>query len=277
MKPCCKIVLLLIFAVGKLIGNTDISLTASQTYMDDWKLGVRRAFDVSYLAKGKYNYQIDTLLISLNYKLAIGFLYEDSDRIEKSRVYPTVNELFIEPLFKYNIGWKVDPYLSFTLRTQVTEAVRYMQEQKIVTAKFWDPITTQQAIGLAYLLKNNTINYEVRLGVSLMQIESEKYNNITDDRSTRETIETYKSATGIEFVNNLNYQIDKKTRLQSSFSLLGDFKNPDIWIVRFENQFKIQIWKYFGILADFDIVYDQNQLMKLQILQTFKLGFVTKL
>lgn len=254
-----------------------LSLTASQSYTNDYQSGERSSFDVSLGINGKNLWIFEDFMLDGNYKFALGFLFEKSSKFKKERTTPSDNELFVETILKYKLGWKLDPYISFNLRSILTEALKYSGDKKITTADFWDPVTTQEGLGFAFLHSSNTFRYELRNGISLMQIRAMDYTNLTDDTKTRDVKERYKVKTGIEIVNNLNYKVNESVTLNSTLSLFGDFDNLNVWVVRQENEMKVQVFKYLGILIKVNINYNHNQITEPQYQQNLRIGFLTEL
>ncbi len=152
-----------------------------------------------------------------------------------------------------------------------------MNNKRFVTGNFRDPITTQQSLGLAYTIKDSLIRSDLRLGISLMQIRAESYTQMSDDPKTFNVKEGYKSKTGIDINNTMNYRLNTVTTLNSKLSLFGDIDNLDIWLVRFENDLNMMIWELFGIIVRMNFVYDHNQMTKLQVQQSFRIGIITRI
>jgi hypothetical protein len=151
-----------------------------------------------------------------------------------------------------------------------------VNKKEIKTAKFWDPVTTQQSLGLAYSLKDSLIKNDIRIGLSLMQIRADLYTALTDDPKTFKIKERYTSKTGIDINNTLSYKFNQVATLNSKLSLFGDIDNLDIWLIRFENDLNMMIWDYFGVIIRMNFIYDHNQMKSLQIQQSFRIGIITK-
>ena len=266
-------IVLLLFT-SSAFSQTTFSLTASQSYNNDYQSGERNSFDICANINGKNKIEIKPILLFVNYKLAVGILYEKSDKFENKRVRPTDNELFYELIAKYPLGWKIDPYISFNLRTSITEAMRYSNNKKIKSAKFWDPVNTQEAFGLAYNVNYKDFKYEIRSGISLLQIRANKYTATTDDPLTRDIKERYKTKTGVDFVNTLFYQIDASASISSCLSMFGDCDDLTKWTARSENELKVILIKSFGIICKFNILYDEKQMKKTQYQQSLRIGLV---
>jgi hypothetical protein len=259
------------------MSNSDLSLSLAQGYNSDFLSGERSTLDLSLLHNLKEQFNISIFDVLINSKLAIGVRYDESSKLDKSYIVPTDNEIFGETVIKYPVGWLLDPFISANVRTQVTETMMIANKKKIKTAKFWDPITTQQSLGLAYCLKDSLIKNDIRIGLSLLQIRADLYTALTNDPKTFKIKERYKSKTGIDINNTLSYKFDKSATLNSKLSLFGDIDNLDIWLVRFENDLNMMIWDYFGVIIRMNFIYDHNQMKKIQIQQSFRIGIIIKI
>ena len=273
-----KYILIIFFIVNKFaLSNSDLSLSLAQGYNSDFLSGERSTLDLSLLHNLKEQFEFSVFEYNINSKLAIGVRYDKSSKLDKSYIVPTDNELFGENVIKYPVGWLMDPFISANVRTQVTETMMIANKKKFKTAKFWDPITTQQSLGLAYCLKDSLIKNDIRIGLSLLQIRADLYTALTNDPKTFKIKEKYKSKTGIDINNTLSYKFNKVATLNSKLSLFGDIDNLDIWLVRFENELNMMIWGIFGIIIRMNFIYDHNQMKKIQVQQSIRLGIITKI
>ncbi len=270
----CLVVFIMIFY--RLECSSDLSITLSQAYNNDYASGERSSLDMSVIYSLKEQILLYGFDININSKISIGGRYEDGTKVMMSQIVPTDNEIFGELVFKYPVGWLLDPYISFNTRTQVTESINIFNNTKTVSGKMRDPITTQESFGFAYNLKDSTFKNDIRLGISLMQIRADRYTQMTDDPFTPYIREKYKVKTGIDINNTFNYKIDAATSFSSRLALFGDFEDLNIWLIRFENDLNMKIWDFFGILIRMNFLYDHNQLSKLQIQQSFRVGVLTR-
>ncbi len=133
--------------------DTRFSLTFLQMMAEDWKLGKLQTFELSNSFDGKYEFKIDTLEIDTRFKYNIGIIYEDSEAAPENFIRPTSNDFFGEIGLTYPIGWTIDPFISGSVQSQITESFRISKKVPIRTAKLWDPITTQENLGFAYTSK----------------------------------------------------------------------------------------------------------------------------
>jgi hypothetical protein len=266
--------IIIFFICSCCYSQTQLSLSFSQTAVDDWKQGKRQTFEISSSLDSKLNFKIDTLCIQINLKYDIGLLLDKSEKNEKDHLMPTDNNLFGEIVLKYPLNWQIDPYISSSVRTQITESFRLSKDQLVRTANFWDPVTSQQAIGFSYKNKLNTDFVNFRLGISTKQIRALYHTQMTDDRTTKDIQERYKEESGIELKTNTFIVIDSSTTYKGSFDAFGTFEDMTKWTIEFDSEFQIKIWKWFGIIAKIKVFYDESKSLNTQYNQSLSLGLV---
>jgi len=93
--------LVLILNITSVLSQTQLSLSFSQTAVDDWKQGKRQTFEISNSLDSKLNFKIYTLCVQINQKYDIGLLLDKSEKNEKDHLMPTDNNLFGEIVLKY--------------------------------------------------------------------------------------------------------------------------------------------------------------------------------
>jgi len=113
-----------------------------------------------------------------------------------------------------------------------------------------------------------------RLGISTKQIRAYYHTQITDDRKTKDIQERYKEESGIELRANASIRIDSSTTYKGSFDAFGTFDDMTKWTIEFDNEFQIQLWKWFGIIARIKVFYDENKSLNTQYNQSMSLGLV---
>jgi hypothetical protein len=270
------IAILVFINIDYVCTQSNISLTFSQTSIEDWKQGRRQSFEINSMLNYNYDFEIDTISFDFTTRLNLGYIMENGDRVQNDAVRPSMNAAFAELIVKYPIGWTLDPYISGSISTQITESFIAMQELRR-TAKWWDPVTSQESIGFAYTYKKDKNKLTSRIGLSLKQIRADKHTMLTDDRMTRDIVEKYRSETGITFNLDGNINLSKSVFYNCRLDLFSRYEELDIWAIKFENQFNITLWKIFSIIVTANMYYDQNQSFNIQYNQSSRLGILTKI
>ena len=216
-------------------------------------------------------------MLLINFKFDLGIIIENNDKYSKSIINPTDNELFGEAILKYPLGWTLDPYVSAAFRTQVTESFYLQKDMLSRKAKFWDPVTSMQAFGFSFYSKSGRDKIGLRSGFSMKQIRAYFHTALTDDRKTKEITEKYKAETGIEFISDCFFELDSSTSYAGKLEMFSAFETPDLWSIRFENQFQIKFSKLFGIILKINLFYDDKQVPKIQYNQLLSAGLIAEL
>ncbi|MCC7437857.1 MAG: hypothetical protein IT211_05115, partial [Armatimonadetes bacterium] len=198
--------------------------------------------------------------------------YRD-DSIPENSFRLSENEAFAEGTLTFPIGWRVDPYFSANFRTPLTESFAIAGHQRTRTANMWDPVTSQQALGFTYFLGDQAGGWSTRLGFMLQQIRAGHHTQQTNDARTPE-MERYKAQSGVEWVNEMNAQLDSSISYTGRLGMFGSFEELGVWAVRSENEFRVKVWKLLGVTWSFNVVHDVKQSLRTQIRQSLTLGVV---
>jgi len=277
-----KFILLLILSIcinailnfQHLVAQSRATLTLSQSAANDWRQGEYNLFEVGTSLDAKKQLKYDSLCFNFHIKYAIGALLEKNKTKDYENLRATDNEFFSEVLVKYILGWQIDPFFSTSVLTQITESHRFIGEKKVRTAKLWDPVTSQQAMGFAYSYRKKANSFNTRLGISLKQIRADKHTQLTNDPKTRDIIESYKSETGIQFRNDAFFKIKNDVVYRGVFEMFGNFDDLSKWTVKCQNEFQVNLWKLLSMLLNADIMYDEKQMKDIQYRQHLRIGLV---
>ena len=254
--------------------ETRIALSASQSVVKDWMQGEIQAFEINHSLESKYTIKIDTFMLSFLLKYSIGVQHFKNMAKGISYVLPTDNEISGESVLKYPLGWKADPFFSASLRTKITESFLVLNNELKPSVNFWDPVSSIESFGFSYCIN---LNISSRLGFSLKQIRANHYTQITDDPKTFDIKEKYKTETGIEWKSDCYMKLDSTSSYIGNLEFFGTIKDLTKWSFRWQNEFQINIWKFFGILIKVELSYDEKQMLMLQYKQNLRLGIVANI
>lgn len=280
---CTLVSFLLFFFNYQLLSQTQndkialtFSLFLSQSINDDWKMGKYQTFEIStnndFILRLSF---FNNLKFESKNKISMGCKYETYENNPQNDILPTDNLIQSDNTLVYQLGWKIDPYLNFGLNTQVTESFRKIQNNKIATAKFRDPATTQEGFGFALSFLNNQTNkFEISIGFTTKQIRAEFYTLLTDDKKTKE-VERYKEEKGLQLKVETNYKISDAINYKAKLDATLNMYNGNQLQANNDNELKIQIWKIFGILIKIELNYNEQISRKLQYKQSTKFGIIT--
>ncbi len=249
-------------------------MTFSQSALNDWQQGEFNSLEASTTFDLNQTVFIDTLKIKSQIKGALGFLYKKDSKTFTETYFPTENKVYSEVVFSYPLGWKVDPFFSFSIATQMIESYKYANKIKNITANFWDPVTLQQNLGFEKYIKKSNYTFTSNVGLSLKQIRTDKNYLLSDDRLTKNVIEKYKTESGIRIKSEFNWDFSKNINYRGCLELFGKLDDLNKWSVKNNNSLKICIYKCFAILLSLDVSYDENQATYMQYKQNLNLGIV---
>lgn len=268
----CRLFLIIILPMQFCLAQNRFNLNVSQTYSDDWLTGKMHSVEISTGADLRMKCKIDTIDASLNIRYAIGGAYDKPSDSINAVIRPTDNDLFAEIVLKYPIGWKLDPFISFSAQTQIMESYKYTKSNIQKTANFRDPITSIQSLGLAYGVAKGKEFFNSRIGIALKQTRADKYTQMTDNPATLGIKERYKPETGIQWKTEASLLLDSAASYIGCLDIFATFGVIEKWSFRFQNELQFFIWRFFGILVRFDFIYDEKQKKGLQLKQSIRFG-----
>jgi hypothetical protein len=212
------------------------------------------------------------LAVRLNLSLRLGATYVgDSSVVDHFRV--SDNEFFGEVVGSYPLRWRVDPYVSSSLRSPVTEAHHYLGTVRTRTAAFWDPVVTQQSMGFAYENRSSREFCSIRIGISANEVRAVEQTMLSDDPNTPEK-ERYRIRAGVEFAADATVLVDSSMTYTGRLASFGGFSKLDLWTVHSEHELRIRFWKVFGLIASVTILYDTRLSLRTQVRESISVGIV---
>jgi hypothetical protein len=272
--------LILIFLISQYLASaqTNLQFTFSQSSVEDWKQGRKQSFELNSGIDTRQEYSLDSIGLKFDYnlRLKLGLIMENGDKVLDDFIKPSVNMASTDLTMRYLVGWTLDPFVSAAANTQITESFVVVRDAPMRTANFWDPIITPQSLGFAYTYRKDRNNITSKIGLSIKQIRAKCHTGMTDDRATKDIVEGYKTEAGLSFTTDARVQIDSSINYTGRLDLFGKYENPEVWTVKFENQFDFKIWKFLGIVFECNICYDEKQMLKLQYIQNTRLGILTR-
>ena len=183
----------------------------------------------------------------------------------------TENDLYIENVASYDLGWAASPFISNSIRTQLASGFDYKVTPETEIANFFDPGYITQTIGFTY---DKYPNIVTRLGLGFQEIITNKFNQYSDDPETKNEVEKFKFETGIESVTDIDYKLAENIVYKSKLRLFSQFKSLDIWDVRWDNIVAAKVTKYISVNFGYLLVYEKAQSVKTQIKEGLQIGFV---
>lgn len=225
-------------------------------------------------SKGHRSFTIaGPLLLNIYYNLNFGVSHRN-DSIRENAWRVNDNDILGEAVLVLPLGWKIDPYIGANFRTAITESFLYRKGTRVRTAKFWDPVISQQTFGLAYAFNQNQQDVigSARLGIGMQEARARYHTRQTDDRMTRHIVEAYNAQSGIEGVVNARVHMDSSILYTTRLFLFSSFDDLGVWNVEWENEMKFMIWKFLAFTWQFDIRHDITETRRTQFINNMMFG-----
>lgn len=253
---------------GKWIPKGTAGFNLSQIAFSNWSQGGENSITYSINGNFSLKHETKTDIFTNSLKATYG-----QTKINEEDFITNENEIFMENLYSYKFGWKLDPYISNTLRTSITPGYKSEDGTEVQVVKFFDPGYLTQSMGFRY---EKLDWFQTRLGIAIQEIITSKFTNFTDDPDTAEE-ETFKFETGIEYAAELELTVMENILLQSKLLTFTRFENLDVWDVRWDNVFTAQVNKYINVNLNVIVIHNIKQTRRTQIKEALQIGVVFNL
>ena len=239
-------------------------LNVSQVAFTNWSQGGENAITWTITSAFGLNYYSLSYALRNNLKLAYG-----RTKLGDLGYRTNENEFYLETIYSHSIGWAVDPYVSNTIRTNVSTGYTYTDTSSMMVSDFFDPGYVTQSVGFTY---DKLKGFTSRLGVAFQETFTNKYRKYSDDSDTPDKLEAFKLETGIESVTTAKYAVAENFLYDTNLRLFTRFNNLDIWDVRWDNTLTAQVNKYINVNFNILMIYQRDQSAKTQLKQALLLG-----
>ena len=240
-----------------------VGINVSQVALDNWTAGGESSLAFGLLGNFTLMHQTKQWFFDNKLKLAYGRSKIGSDDFRN-----TDNEIFMDNLLSYNVGWEANPYVSNTLRTVIADGFDYSGETPVKISGFWDPGYLNQGIGMTY---RHGEFISTRLGLGFKETFTSEFTHYSDDPETEE-VEKFKFESGIEFVTKAKYAFTETVGIESEVFLFAAFNELDVWDVRWDTTFMAKISDWFNFNINVLLVYDKSQSVKTQLKEALQFG-----
>lgn len=251
--------------LNKWIPKGVAGINISQIALSNWTQGGDNAMTYTLVGNFGLDYKTETFEFTNGLKVMYG-----QTKIGDAAFKTNDNEFYLETVYSRHIGWKVDPYISNTVRTTVAPGYEYSDEGDKQIAAFFDPGYISQSIGFTY---NKSKIVKTRLGLGFQETFTNEFTNYSDDPETPVEIEDFKFETGIESVTDLEWGFMEDMLLKSKLRLFTRFDHLDVWDLRWDNILSAKINKFFSVNLNVIVIYEKSQSVETQVKEALQLGF----
>ena len=273
MKPIVTIILFLLIALPLSAQEKKVeppvygwdnkamaNLNLSQIALKDWTRGGDDAMAWTLLTVGNFNNTQEFYKWASTVKLTYGRAKFGSGAMKK-----TDDEIFLESVLSYNVGWKVNPFASASFRTQFD--IGFNAKDSAISA-FMDPGYVVESAGFIYALGED---FTTRFGVAFKETFTRNHTGYSDDPTTTQNEKT-KVETGIESATGFKFGLMENILYMGQVNLFSSFKQLDVWDVRWDNIINAKVNKYIQASVTVQVVYEKAQSPKTQIKETIAVG-----
>jgi len=246
--------------------NLDVGLNISQISFTNWAKGGSNSLTWTILGNLQLDYASDYWMLRNRMKTRYG-----RTKVGSSEFQTNENELFLESVFSYAVGWAVDPFFSNTVRTPITKGFDYKSGTPKLISNFFDPGYVTQSIGFTF---DKPQSLKTRFGIALEETFTNHFRKYSDDKTTTDKEETFKIETGMESVTTGKFELAENVELQSMLRLFTRFEHLDVWDVRFDNNITAKVNSWLNVNFSFLVLYQKSQSLKTQIKQALQVGIM---
>lgn len=251
----------------KLTADFNFNLTQN-AYSDNWEGNEKGS--ISWVSTGNFGAQKQLSPIANwnnTLKLAYGQTHtqaiDDSGDKYWEKPEKSTDKVDLESIMRFTLKKYIDPYVSFRLETQFTDAEDNM----------FNPKTMSEAAGIArkFIDKEKT-ELLSRLGFALRQRMVKDMDTTNDGGIEFVTTFSHNFSEGKKFDSNL--RVYKALFYSESDDSNDDWKSPD---VDWENTLSMSIVKYLSMNMYFQLLYDKEVDSDPRFKETLGLGITYKL
>ncbi len=235
-------------------------LNISQIAFSNWTQGGTNSIAWTLTGNVGYDYTGKTWGLQNRLKAAYG-----RTRLGGQGTITTDNELFLENVLTYNLGWATDPFFSNTVITDVTAGYSYSGPAPVQIADFFDPGYVTQSIGFSYAKLKFM---KTRLGVAAQEIFANRFRQYTDG------VHSYVIQAGLESVTRAKLQIANNVLMTTGLRLFTRFNSLDVWDVRWDNVIAAKVNSFVNVNFNYQLVYQKDQSLRTQMKEGLQLGVV---
>ena len=244
---------------NELVANFNLT----QASFDNWTQGGENTLGWQVGLNGKFTHFGARHEWVNTAKLAYGMQKVGDEESRKS-----VDEIALETVYTFKLGYFVDPYAAATARTQFSNGFEYEDSQKTAVSGFLDPgyFTQSAGVGRSYgeILKS-------RLGFALKETIADKY-PYADDPETEDEIEDTKVEVGMESVTDLSLTLSEDLLFTSKLEVFSNLEASNEIDVTWDNLLTAKVQQYVTVSLNVKVFYDRDISKKRQIKQSLAIG-----
>ncbi|MBD3223854.1 MAG: DUF3078 domain-containing protein [Caldithrix sp.] len=238
----------------EMVGN----LNFTQNSFDNWVAGGEDSWSWQLDVNAKFVNDQKSYNWSNTGKLSFGKTKVGDDDSRKA-----ADEIKLESVYTYKMAIYVNPFISATGQTQLTQGYNYTDTSKISISNFMDPAYFTQSVGLGYA---PTESFKTRLGAAIKETKTSEYENLYGEG------EELRVEYGVESVTDVNMKLNKLILYNTKLELFSNLQRLDEIDVNWDNVFSAKLAQYITVSLNIKLFYDKNISAKRQLKQTLAVG-----
>ena len=246
--------------IPSLIGG----MSFSQLAFSNWTKGGENTF--TWSVNGDFTLSYDNE--SIGFKTKLKSIYGRT-KFDGNDFKTNDNEIYLDQVISYHADWKVDPYFSNSIQTQITTGFDYSGDTPNKVADFFDPGIITQSVGFTY---DKLTTIQTRMGLAIEETITNKYRKYSDDPDTPLLLETFKFETGFESVTNTKFNIDKNIIAESSLRLFTRFEEIEVWDVRLDSKWIAKINSWLNVSFKYNFIFKKSESPTAQMKESWQMG-----
>ena len=240
------------------------SLNVSQIAFSNWTQGGSNSLSWNVLAKAGYDFKGETWSLQNH-----GTLQYGRTKLGSQGSITTDNEILLENVLVYHIGWVTDPFFSNTIITTLAQGYNYGSNPPVSIANFFDPGYVTQSLGFSY---NKVANFTTRLGIAAQEVFTNKYRQYTNNPGTIGNLKAFKVDAGLESVTQAKVEIADNILLTTGLRLFTRFNSLSVWDVRWDNVIVAKVNSFINVNFNYQLVYQKDQSFTTQMKEGLQIG-----
>lgn len=240
-------------------------LNLTQVSFKDWAQGGENALSYTLWLSGKSTQSMEMTSWANSYRMAFG-----QTRLGNQGLRKTDDEIYFESLLIYKLGVTVNPYGSFTFRTQFAKGFKYADDgSRTAVSQFFDPAYLTQSVGVAY---SPTKEVTTRLGAGAREVITSQFTLYSDDPKTLNEVEKVKVEGGLESVTDVSWGFAENMLLKSTLEMFAPFNALDEIVVRNNTSISAKVNQYVTVNLSVQLINDITVTRKTQIKEALAIG-----
>jgi len=239
-------------------------ISFSQIAFSNWKKGGENSLTWSINSDFTLQYKSNHFSFRTKMKSIYGRTKLDGNDFRTNE-----NEIYLDQVLSYQAMWKVDPFFSNSVQTQITTGYKYKGETSTTVADFFDPAVITQSLGFTY---DKSKIIQTRLGLALQHTTTNKYRQYSDNKETQDITEAYKFETGFESVTNAKFKLDENIVAESSLRLFTRFEEIDVWDVRWDNRMVAKLNSWLNVIFTYNFIFKKSESPTVQMKESWLMG-----